>query len=134
MYKKPLSLIVYANLQRCDDKIWEFIHRQRRHGQVEICHTIGKLYQRIRRSGIGHMVAVLIIADRGELEAILRYADLLTDQKVILVLPDKDQQTISMGHALYPRFIAYSDGELQDVGSVLHKMISPENSYTLEHQ
>ncbi len=38
-------------------------------------------------------------------------------------------ETISLGYALYPRFISYADGDLGDVTSVLRKLIAHNQSY-----
>jgi len=124
MYEKQVSLIVYMSYGNCNEKMWNFIQTQSWYGQVEIYYTLEKFYHRLTQSGSSNAVTVLLIASRHELENIVRYADLLCDQKIILVLPDRAQETLSMGHALYPRFISYTDGDLQDVTSVLRKLIA----------
>ncbi len=124
MYEKQVALIVYMSYANCNEKMWNFIRTQSWYGQVEIYFTLDKFYQRLTQSGSSNAVTVLLIAKRQELENMVQYADLLCDQKIILVLPDRAQETLSMGHALYPRFISYTDGDLQDVTSVLHKMIT----------
>jgi len=124
MYEKQVSLIVYMSYANCNRKMWNFIQTQSWYGQVEIYYTLEKFYQRLTQSGSSNAVTVLLIASRQELENIVQYAELLCDQKIILVLPDRAQETLSMGHALYPRFISYTDGDLKDVTSVLHKMIT----------
>jgi hypothetical protein len=124
MYEKQVSLIVYMSYGNCNEKMWNFIQTQSWYGQVEIYYTLEKFYQRLTQSGSSNAVTVLLIASRHELENIVQYADLLCDQKIILVLPDRAQDTLSMGHALYPRYISYTDSDLQDVTSVLRKLIT----------
>ena len=117
-------MIVYMSYGNCNEKMWNFIQTQSWYGQVEIYYTLEKFYQRLTQSGSSNAVTVLLIASRHELENIVQYADLLCDQKIILVLPDRAQDTLSMGHALYPRYISYTDSDLQDVTSVLRKLIT----------
>ena len=124
MYEKQVSLIVYMSYGNCNEKMWNFIQTQSWYGQVEIYYTLEKFYQRLTQSGSSNAVTVLLIASRHELQNIVQYADLLCDQKIILVLPDRAQDTLSMGHALYPRYISYTDSDLQDVTSVLRKLIT----------
>jgi hypothetical protein len=124
MYEKQVSLIVYMSYGNCNEKMWNFIQTQSWYGQVEIYYTLEKFYQRLTQSGSSNAVTVLLIASRHELENIVQYADLLCDQKIILVLPDRAQDTLSMGHALYPRYISYTDSDLQDVTIVLRKLIT----------
>jgi len=130
MYEKQVSLIFYLSHANCNEKMWNFIQTQSWYGQVEIYYTLEKFYQRLTRSGSSNAVTVLLIASRQELENIVQYADLLCDQKIILVLPDRAQETLCMSHALYPRFIGYTDGDLQDVASVLHKLITRNQPQT----
>ena len=130
MYEKQVSLIVYMSYANCNEKMWNFIQTQSWYGQVEIYYMLEKFYRRLTQSGSSNAVTVLLLSSRQELENIVQYADLLCDQKIILVLPDRARETLSMGHALYPRFISYTDGDLQDVTSVLQKMIAlnqPQN-------
>jgi hypothetical protein len=124
MYEKQVALIVYMSCSNCTVKMWNFIQAQSWYGQVEIYYTLDKFYQRFTRSGSSDAVTVLLIANRDELENMVQYADLLCDQKIILVLPDRAKETLSMGHALYPRFISYTDSDLQDVTSVLRKLFT----------
>ncbi len=49
--------------------------------------------------------------------------DLIGDIRIILILPDTEGDTISLGHKLYPRFASYADGNFKDVAAVLEKML-----------
>jgi hypothetical protein len=123
MYEKHVSLIVYMSCANCTDKMWKFIQTQSWYGQVEIYYTLNKFYQRFTRAGSSSAVTVLLLSSRQELENLVQYADLISDQKIILVLPDHAKETIDMGHALYPRFIGYTDSDLTDVTSVLRRLM-----------
>lgn len=124
MNEKHISLIVYVSCAGCDDKMWNFIQTQSWYGQVEIFYTLEKFYRRFTLAGSSNAVTVLLLTSRQELENLVKYADLFDDQKIILVLPDHAKETIALGHALYPRFISYTDGDLEDVASVLRKLIT----------
>ena len=124
MYEKHISLIVYMSYANCTDKMWNFIQTQNWYGQVEIFYTLDKFYRRFTQAGSSNAVTVLLLTCRRELEDLVQYTDLFNDQKIILVLPDHTRETIAMGHALYPRFISYTDGDLRDVASVLRKLIT----------
>ena len=127
-------MIVFMSYANCNEKMWNFIQTQNWYGQVEIYYTLDRFYQRFTRSGSSNAVTVLLIASHHELQNIVQYADLLCDQKIILVLPNRAQETLSMGHALYPRFISYTDGDLQDVTSVLRKLINRNQPQPIDIQ
>jgi len=50
--------------------------------------------------------------------------------RIILILPDEDNETITMGHTLFPRFSTYADSDFKDVAAVLKKMIRQGHSDT----
>lgn len=129
MYEKQVSLIIYMSYANCNEKMWNFIQTQSWYGQVEIYYTLNRFFRRFTRAGCSNAVTVLLIANRHELENLVQYADLFCDQKIILVLPDRAKETLSLGHALYPRFIGYTDSDLKDVTSVLRKLISHNQAH-----
>jgi hypothetical protein len=129
MYEKHVSLIVYMSYANCTEKMWKFIQTQNWYGQVEIYYALKKFYQRFTRAGSSNAVTVLLPASRQELENLVQYADLFSDQKIILVLPDRSKETITMGHALYPRFIGYTDSDLKDVTSVLRRLVGHNHTH-----
>ncbi len=67
-------------------------------------------------------VVLLSPASREELSRILVMKDLLSGMRIILVLPDRDDQTVAMGHSLRPRMVSYIDGDHLDVAAVLTRM------------
>jgi hypothetical protein len=91
---------------------------------VEIYYRLDKFYQRFTRAGSSNAVTVLLLTSRMELVNLVQYTDLFCDQKIVLVLPDRNKETVAMAHALYPRFISYADSDLRDVTSVLRNLIA----------
>jgi len=45
------------------------------------------------------------------------------DKKVLLILPDADRNTVSMGHQLRPRFVTSQGQRFDNLCAVLKKMI-----------
>ena len=131
MFQRPLSLIIYVAENEMSAEVHHFIQSQSRHEAVEVLRSIDSLCGRIRCNGKKDVIAILLITSRQELEAIVQQGDLLCDHKVILVLPDRSQYTASIGHSLYPRYIGYLDGGLDDVTWVLNKMVQQDHRYTL---
>jgi hypothetical protein len=92
--------------------------------KVEIYQSVESLSLRLRQPADSlPIAAVLLAARRGDLTELLSIRDLLRDIRIILVLPDRDEDTIAKGHTLRPRFVSYSDSNFTDVCSVLGKMI-----------
>lgn len=90
--------------------------------EIEIFRTMDSLVRRLKQPVFDLKITVLLATNRKELSEILSIKDLLRDIKILLILPDGDSDTISMGHKLYPRFISYIDSDFKDVADALGKM------------
>ena len=91
---------------------------------TEIYNTIDTLGQRLSRPSYNISIAVLLISSREELRDVLSIRHLFDNIKTILILPDRKNETIVMGHKLRPRFLSYTDGDFKDVAAVLKKMLT----------
>jgi hypothetical protein len=68
-------------------------------------------------------IAVLYPATGDDLTALLSIRDLLEGTRIVLILPDRNEETVKKGLKLYPRFYSYADGDFSVVAAVLDKMI-----------
>jgi len=90
---------------------------------VEIYTSIEDLANRLLHL-VDHDAIVIIQAeDRQELLHILSLRDVLQGVRVILLVPDREDETISLAHRLRPRFLANSESGLSDTMSVVRKML-----------
>jgi hypothetical protein len=91
---------------------------------VEIFSTISDLSKRLHKPGLNFPIIVLMVVNREDLENIVAIQNLLFDSRIILILPDKEDDTMALGHTLRPRFVSYRDNSFREVGAVLDKMIN----------
>jgi len=68
-------------------------------------------------------IVLLQARDREELLRIVSLRDLLQGLRVILLIPDREVETISLAHRLRPRFLGNSESDFSDTVSVLQKMM-----------
>ncbi|MCF8084602.1 MAG: hypothetical protein K9M96_16065 [Deltaproteobacteria bacterium] len=85
--------------------------------------SIEGLVYRLRHDRNYHWIAVVAVSDLEDLSALLSIREWLLDLRIILILPEIDRELTMSGHRLYPRYIAYGDGDLEDVAAVLEKML-----------
>ena len=90
---------------------------------TEIYSTIDTLGNRLRQPSYNIAVAVLLISSREELRDVLSIRHLFDNIKIILILPDRKNETIVTGHKLRPRFLSYTDSNFIDVAVVLENML-----------
>ena len=90
---------------------------------TEIFNTLDSLTSRLVKLRRDQTVVVLFASTEQEVSATLSFNKIFHEYKLILILPDRDDQAMSMGHRLFPRFVTYADSDFSDVGAVLKKMI-----------
>ncbi|MBU0767592.1 MAG: hypothetical protein KJ687_00650 [Proteobacteria bacterium] len=96
--------------------------------KIEIYRSIDSLAQRLRKPTYDIDISILIAANKKQLSEVLLIKEEIRDIKIILILPDRESDTISGGHELYPRFVSYIDSDFKDVGAVLEKIIKNKHS------
>ena len=91
----------------------------------EIIRTISDLSARLLQPLKCHPnVVILVSKSKEELSELLSIRDLLDDVRIILVLPDRERDTVSKGHILRPRFLTYIDSHFQEIAAVLNKILA----------
>jgi hypothetical protein len=91
--------------------------------RIEVYGNIEGLTSRLRVPESSTVIAVLLALTEEELLRIVGINRLLSDLRLILILPNRDDRTVAMGHALHPRFLSYADADFRVVGAVLTKMM-----------
>jgi hypothetical protein len=91
---------------------------------VETFHAVSRLSERLRRPALNFPIVVLLVTSREELNNLLAIKELLLDVRVLLILPDKENDTMVLGHTLRPRFVSFRDSSFTDVVAVLGKMVN----------
>ena len=101
---------------------------------LDICRTLESLKRRLCQPSNDLDIVVLTASDEEELLQIYSLGDLLSDLRIVLILPNRKPGTISKAHALMPRFLTYIDNDLEELKSVLSKMLENQNSKTSQHE
>ncbi len=121
-----MTLLVYTPLANAASKqLLNVIVNYVQGETTEIIKTPGNLSNRLRSNiKINETIVVLLITSKKELSFAHSLRNFLEGTKLILILPDRESQTISKGHKLYPRYVSYTDSDFSDVSAVLNKIIT----------
>jgi hypothetical protein len=120
-----MNLVLYANAKNGSGiRLQRVIESTVPEEQVKTFITVDGLVHMLRQSAHGVSIAVLSAASRQELLELYSLKDLFKDIRIILILPDSESETMTIGHKLGPRFISYIDGNYNDVSMVLRKMVA----------
>jgi len=124
-----MKLICYANSDdEAGQRIEAVIHELVSRADTQICRTVASLSSRLRQPGNGVTIAILLTASKKDLGDILSLSDLLSDLRIVLVLPDRDKDTIAKGLTLRPRFLTFADSDFTELSAVLGKMLKTYSS------
>lgn len=120
-----MNLLVYAAksggvAQHLQQVIEEIVPKK----NLEIYRNFNSLSYRLQQPMNGLEIAILLADSDQNLTDFLALQDLLSDIRIILVLPDREPSTFAKAHILGPRFMTYADSDFEDVKAVLGKMLS----------
>jgi hypothetical protein len=65
------------------------------------------------------IVAVIMVAERETLASLARRNKMWDRLKTILVLPDSEPETVTLGHVLRPTYMTFTNSDFSDVAAVL---------------
>ncbi len=90
---------------------------------TEIHRTVASISKRLKMRVGDVSVVILHTATKEEFCDVLSLGSLLESLRIILILPDRERETIAQGLKLRPRFISFTDTDYSDVSAVLGKML-----------
>jgi len=104
------------------DKLSQQIKTNLPEAGMEVCRTIRDLSQNLRQPTEDSGVAVLLVSDQEDLKNIISLRHLFQNIRIILLLPNKEPETVAMAHQLRPRFLTDRNSDFVEVTAVLKKM------------
>lgn len=100
-------------------------------GEIEVHSTLQNLEHRLRAPSRRTRVLVLFASNRDALVSLLNGSDRLIGEFIILIVPDSQKETVSLGHRLRPRLLTYADSDFSEISAVLnHLAYRSENGTT----
>jgi len=118
-----MNLLLYANMMDgAGERLQRVIEAQVPEEKREVYRNIDLLTRRLRQPAYNLDIAVLVASCEEDLQEILSIGKLLRNVRIILILPDRKDSTVTKGHALRPRYLSYVDSNFEDISIVLEKM------------
>jgi hypothetical protein len=105
------------------------IKESAKENKTELFQTIRTLSKRLSRTVDEMVIIVLIAGDRKDLLNIIAIQKLFGLIRIIVILPDREAESVKMGYKLRPRFLTYVNGDLSEVHAVLRKMLELSESH-----
>ena len=98
--------------------------------QLEVHSSFPSVYQRLSMVQEASAIAIMVADSRDLLQEFIKLRTLFIEARIVLVLPDHDQETVSLGHQLHPRYIGYMDGNFDDLAAVAARMVEKSRPFT----
>jgi hypothetical protein len=95
---------------------------------IDIYHSVGSLKQKILRTSYAEGIVILVAEKRDDLAELVPILDLFRKLRIILVLPDREPETIQIGYRLEPRYLSFIDRGYAEIKAVLQKMLGSGKS------
>ncbi len=105
------------------ERLWQAVAAVATRPAVKRYRTLRGLKQALCRPGKRPEIVVLAVADEEELGKLLSIRELLWDLRIILALPNDDPTVAAMGHLLRPRFTTCGSGRIEEMVSVLDRIV-----------
>lgn len=119
-----MGLIAYSqDKTKSGKRLLEIVKGGASDHKLEIYASIDGLTERLHQPLMDVSVAVLHAATHSELMDMIYLGNLLSELRVVLVLPDSEPEALEKAHMLHPRFIASAENDFKYLGSVLKRMV-----------
>jgi len=118
-----MSLIIYMpKAGESRRRLQELIGRLVWQEPIEIFYHFSQLDFRLRHPSGNEDIALLCASTLQDLHDFIRLRSLLSNLRLILIIPNRESETVAKGHLLRPRFMGYLDSDFSDLVLVLKKM------------
>ena len=128
MNKEPIIIVYSKDKNKLEIELEKMLEELVSKENVEICRTISDLTLRLRMPLCESAIAVLLMSDEKDLRNMISIKSLLINMRIVLILPDRKNETIEAGHGLHPRYLSFKDNSLKDIQAVLARMIEVEKT------
>lgn len=119
-----MKLFFYADGNaEAGDRLLQKIEDQVSADIVEAYRSLDDFQQGLLRQRREANIGILVAANAAELQWLITLGKLLTDMRIILILPDRNKETVAAGHRLGPRYIGYADSDFEDVVAVVKQIL-----------
>ena len=90
-----MSILIYAGDEKTMNRLLDKICPIFKEGQIETFHNVEHFYQRLLTPLNSAVLSVVAATTRTELDEILLIRDLIQEIRIILILPDRNRDTVS---------------------------------------
>lgn len=119
-----MTLLFYApELDEDSQQIKSALEERLEETSLEVYQALEGLSSRLRRPVEDPAIAVLLVPGREDLLELLSLQSLLKRMRIMLVLGQGDQETLSVAHRFRPRYLGYKTDDAGTIPAVINTMV-----------
>jgi hypothetical protein len=119
-----MKIFLYSKMSnQFEDILEKIIKKHLSELEMVVYRTLDDLSQGLRKPIENSGIAILLVSNREDLQSILSIRHLFQNIRIILLLPSKEPEIITLAHQLRPRFLTDMNTDLADITAVLKKML-----------
>jgi hypothetical protein len=118
-----MELLLYAPVsQDVRERVVSTLEPVLPEDSMRVCSTIDNLYRNLQTSKQHLTIAVLVLSNRKDLMKLRSIRPMFRDVRILLVLPDTEEETIAMAHRFQPRYLTFIDKNIPALATVVERM------------
>lgn len=126
-HERQLYVVLFAKNPDTLETIQSAVAESMPDAKIEMYGTVGTFGEGLRKLAYDCTITVIVASGKDELREISSLQEFLWGLRTIVVIPDGDDEMISLAHGLRPRFVSsYGDGFVKVI-AVLSKMLEDHN-------
>ena len=119
-----MKIILYTKENENSERLIKALNTIVAKEKLEVIKSISSFTKRVNEFITETVIFILMPSTKEELHIMNSIYELLYNiNPKILILPDRDKETVCMGFRLYPRFVEYADSNFMSLSAVLNKMV-----------
>ncbi len=91
--------------------------------RLDVFHDLASFAERLRKPKDPLTILLILRPSHEDLKKVVSLRDLVKDARVLLVLDDQSEETISLAHKVRPTYISYADNGTSGVVAVLKQLL-----------
>ncbi len=118
-----MSVFLYSSkIGEKEDEVREIIGELFLDDLPDVLRTVDQLTQKLKDPWEEKPIVIILAFKKSDLLDFISVRELLHSVRLILILPDAEEGTISLAHQLRPNYLTYIYGNPQELKAVLKKM------------
>jgi hypothetical protein len=119
-----MKIFLYSKVgNQSGDKLEKIVKTNLPEVEMMVYRTMDDLFQNLRQPIEDSGIAILLVSNQEDLKNILSIRSFFQNIRIILLLPNKEPEIVTLAHQLRPRFLTDMNSDLLEITAVLKKIL-----------